>query len=105
MGICICKKKHLCDEGLVLRDGDDGPLEVLERLGERRHRVVVEVVGRLVERDHVRLRPEGGADDEALPLAAGHLTDLPVGEHRVDPKVLRGVGVGGVGGGGVAGRG
>ena len=33
--------RDLGDEGLVLRDGDDGALEVLERLGERGDAVVV----------------------------------------------------------------
>mmetsp|Transcript_16542 Transcript_16542/g.35110 ORF Transcript_16542/g.35110 Transcript_16542/m.35110 type:complete len:394 (-) Transcript_16542:300-1481(-) len=77
----------LGDKGLVLGDGDDGALEVLERLGQRGHRIVVEVVGRLVKRDHVRLGPEGGADDETLPLPTAHLADLAKGERLVDTEV------------------
>mmetsp|Transcript_10120 Transcript_10120/g.33185 ORF Transcript_10120/g.33185 Transcript_10120/m.33185 type:complete len:436 (-) Transcript_10120:2604-3911(-) len=75
------------DEGVVVRDDHDGTLELAERVGERRERVVVEVVGRLVHGDDVREGPHGGGEDEARALAAAHALDLAHGEVLVDAEL------------------
>ena len=54
-------------------------------LRERGERVVIKVVGRLIERNKVRLGPEGGSEDEALALTAGELLHLPNREGGASP--------------------
>ncbi len=46
-------RRHFLDELLVVRDDDDGALEALVAFGQRGDALLVEVVRRLVEQQHV----------------------------------------------------
>ena len=84
----VREKRQLLDDDQRRRMTE---LEQEQRAGRRSQdhlprdrRRAEQPVRRLVECDQVRLRPEGRAQDEALPLAARHLPDLAKGELRVD---------------------
>ena len=62
---------------LRVRDDHDSAAEVLQRLGERVHRLHVDVVGRLIQRDDVRFDPERGAQRDLTFLARGEHSDIP----------------------------
>ena len=66
------------EEVAVVRHADDRARVLLEVLLEPRHGFRVEVVGRLVEQQHVRLRKQQAAERHAAPFAAGELRDLGV---------------------------
>ena len=67
-------------EAPVVAGGDHAPLEVLERRRQRRHRLHVEVVGRLIHHEHVRRRPEHYREGRARLLAPREL------RHRLQSK-------------------
>jgi hypothetical protein len=60
-------------------DGDDGARVGLEVLLEPEHRLGVEVVGRLVEEQQVRLAQQELAERDAAALTAGEDADVGVG--------------------------
>mmetsp|Transcript_63722 Transcript_63722/g.177212 ORF Transcript_63722/g.177212 Transcript_63722/m.177212 type:complete len:343 (-) Transcript_63722:64-1092(-) len=70
----------LHEVGLRL-DHHNAAAEICQRLGQRFHRLDVEVIGRLVHRDEVRLRPKHGGEGEPDLLASGEAPDLLVAAH------------------------
>ena len=72
-----------------MRDGQDAALEVLERLGERRQGVVVEIVRGLVQRDDVRVNPHRRREYQTGLLSAGHALDLAHREVLIDPELFQ----------------
>ena len=63
--------RHVVEEVAVVGDGDDGARVVLQEALEPRHRLGVEVVGRLVEQQQVGRDEQQAAQRDAAPLAAG----------------------------------
>ena len=61
-----------------MRDGDHGAGKLLQELLEPLDALGIEVVGRLVEQQHVGLRQQQPAQRDAALLAAGQLADLRV---------------------------
>ena len=61
---------HVVEEVAVVSHADDGARILLEVLLEPGDRLGVEVVGRLVEQQHVRLRQQQPAERDAAALAA-----------------------------------
>ncbi len=72
------------EEVAVMGDGDDGAGEVVEELLQPGHRFGVQMVGRLVEQDHVRLGQQQAAQRDAAALAAGQLGDVGVPGRQVE---------------------
>ncbi len=66
------------EEVAVMGDRDDGAGEVLQELLQPFDRLGVEVVGRLVEQQHVGLGQQQAAQRDAALLATGELADLGV---------------------------
>ena len=56
---------HARDKVLVVRDEDDSTLERLDAVGERDHRLEIEVVRRLVEHQDVRPGVRDGGERDA----------------------------------------
>ena len=71
-----------------MRDGDDAALEISEMALEPGDALGIEVVGRLVEEQHVRLLEQYAAERDTSFLAAREIGDLgvsgrqPQGVHR-----------------------
>src|SRR5690606_33601732 len=63
------------EEVAVVRNRDDRPLELREILLEPRDRLGVQVVGRLVEQQHVRLLEENATKRDPASLTAGKRLD------------------------------
>ena len=74
------------EEPAVVADHDDAARERLEPGLERAQRVDVEIVGRLVEQQHVAAGLEQLGEVDPVPLAAGQLADhlLLVGAAEVE---------------------
>ncbi len=70
------------EEVAIVGDGDDGARILLEEALEPGHRLGVEMVGRLVEQQHVGLLQQEPAQRDAAPLAAGELRDLGVARRQ-----------------------
>lgn len=66
--------RHVIEEVAVVRDGEDGTLVILEEVLEPEHRLGIEVVGGLVQKQQV-----GGLEQQ---LAEGHAATLAAGKHR-----------------------
>ncbi len=64
---------HVVEEVAVVRDADDGTRVLLEVFLEPGDGLGVEMVGRLVEQEHVGLRQQQAAERDAAALAAGEL--------------------------------
>eukprot|EP00960_Hanusia_phi_P063832 765591-Hanusia_phi.AAC.2 len=58
------------DEVLVMRNGEDGAVELLQGGGKGVERLVVQVVGRLVKSDQVRLVPHCGREHQPASLSS-----------------------------------
>ena len=71
-----------------MRDRDDGPRKVGEEALEPRDALGVQMVGRLVEEQHVRLLEQHLAERDAPFLAARKLRDVGVG--RREPQRVHG---------------
>src|SRR5262249_12261854 len=69
-------RRDAVEEPAVVADDDGAAGEVLERLLQRAQRVDVEIVGRLVEQQHVRPRLEHLGEVHAVALAARERADL-----------------------------
>ena len=85
---------HVVQEVAIVGDRHDGALVVAQVLLEPRHRLGVEVVGRLVEQQQVGLAQQQPAQRDAAALAAGQLGDVRVGRRaaqRVHRVLERGV--------------
>src|SRR5262249_3411364 len=67
------------EEVAVVRDGDDAARILREVLLEPRDALGVEMVGRLVEQQEVRLLEQDLAERDAAALAAGEHRDLRIG--------------------------
>ena len=59
------------DKVLVVRHQDDATLEALDAISEGGHLLEIEVVGRLVEDEHVRLDVRDGRERDARALPSG----------------------------------
>jgi hypothetical protein len=62
-----------------MRDEHDGSAVVVEERFEPGHRLDVEVIGRLVEEQHIGLRDERSREQHTPPPAAGESRDDSVG--------------------------
>ena len=71
-------RRQLLDEIPIVRDEDQRPAVVLERVEEDVLRIEVEVVGRLVEQQRVRRPQQHARDGEPRALAAGQHAGLLV---------------------------
>ena len=69
---------HVVEEVAIVGDGDDGARVLVEEALQPGHGLGVEVVGRLVEQQHVRLRQQQAAQRDAAALAAGQLGHVGV---------------------------
>ena len=76
------------DEPAVVRDEDDRPFELEERLLQPFARVEVEVVRRLVEQEQIRAAEDDAGEGEAPLLASREGPHLLL--HRVAPEVEKG---------------
>ena len=76
------------EEVAVVGDRDDGALVFLEEPLEPRHRLGVEMVGRLVEQQQIRRLEQQAAQRHAAPLAAGQRGDVGV-RRRAAQRVHR----------------
>src|SRR4051812_22922069 len=63
------------DQIAVVRDHDDGAGKIVDRFGQRRAAVDVQMVGRLVEDDHVRAVERGEPEQQPRLLAARQALD------------------------------
>src|SRR4051812_201 len=63
--------RHLVEEPPVVADDDRATWELLQRVFERTERLDVEVVGRLVEKQHVSARLQRQSQVEPVALATG----------------------------------
>ena len=70
--------RDVVEEVTIVGDGDDRARILLEEVLEPAHRLGVEVVGRLVEQQHVGLRQQQAAQRDAAALAARNLRDVRV---------------------------
>ena len=70
-----------------MRDRDDGTRIVVEELLEPGDGLGVQVVGRLVQQQHVRLGQEQAAQGDAAAFAAGQFVDL-----RIPVRQAQGIG-------------
>ena len=70
---------HVVEEIAVMGDGHDGPRVVLEGAFQPGHRLGVEVVGRFVEEQEVRLRQQETAQRHPAAFPAGQCRDLGIG--------------------------
>ena len=70
-----CRSADPLEEVAVVRDDDQRARPAVEQVLERGQRVDVEVVGRLVEQQHVRLVHEQPQQLQPPPLAAGEVAD------------------------------
>src|SRR5438045_8546455 len=68
-------RRHAVEEPAVVGDDDRTAGEVEQRLLERAQRVDVEVVRRLVEKEHVAAASQKLREMHAVPLAAGEVAD------------------------------
>jgi hypothetical protein len=73
---------HVVQEVAVVRDGHDGALERGQVVLQPRHGLGVQVVGGLVEQEHVRLLQQHLAERDAPLLAAGEVLHPRVGGGR-----------------------
>ena len=70
------------EEVAIVRDGHDRPRELVQVVLEPGDALGVEMVGRLVEQQHVRALEQHAAERHAAPLAAGELVDVRVGRRQ-----------------------
>ena len=80
---------HVVEEVAVVGDGDDRARVLLQGALQPRHRLGVEVVGRLVEQQQVGLGQQQPAQRHAAPLAAGELGDVGVGRRAAAARPWR----------------
>ena len=78
---------HVVQKIAVVGDGDHGAGIFLEEVLEPGHRLGVQVVGRLVEQQHVGLGQQQAAQRHAALLAAGQLAD-----HRIPGRQAQRIG-------------
>mmetsp|Transcript_38408 Transcript_38408/g.68684 ORF Transcript_38408/g.68684 Transcript_38408/m.68684 type:complete len:502 (-) Transcript_38408:1731-3236(-) len=82
--------RDIVAELLVVRDDQDTPLVVLDGEDQSTKAVAVEVVGRLIQNENVRVLPHGGCQHNLHLHATAQLVDLRVaGGLRVDAKVAQ----------------
>ena len=70
---------HIVQKRAVVGDGDDAALEVNQQALQPLDRVQVQVVGRLVEQQHFRLRHQGLRQRNPFFRAAGERADNRIG--------------------------
>ena len=88
------------EEAPVVRDDEQGAVEAGEEVLEPREAVGVEVVGRLVEQQHLRVLEQRRREQRARLLAAREAVQRPVARQVLDPEPapdLLGAGLGGPG--------
>ena len=68
-------RRDAVEEPAIVADHDDAAGELDDRVLERAQRVDVEVVGRLVEQQHVAAALQQLGEVDAVPLAAGEIAD------------------------------
>ena len=88
------------EEAAVVRDDEQGAVEAGEELLQPREAVGVEVVGRLVEQQHLRVLEQRRRQQRARLLAAREAVQRPVARQVLDPEPapdLLGAGLGGPG--------
>ena len=61
-----------------MRDGNDGAGIFLKKTLEPGDRLGIEVVGRFIEQQHVRLGKQQAAERDATPFAAGQFADAGI---------------------------
>ena len=81
-------RRDAVEKPAVVADDDGAAREIFQRFFERAHRVDVQIVGRLVEQNHVRAGLEHFRQMHAVALAAGKLPDafLLVGAGKIKPR-------------------
>ena len=80
-------RDDVVEEGAVVRDEQDGAGVVLQRGLEELERLDVEVVGRLVEHQHVGGPGEEAGEEQAVALAAGKHAHRRIGAARREEEL------------------
>ncbi len=70
------------EEVAVVRDEDDGARKLVQKLLQPQNRLGIQVVGRLVQQQQIRLRRQGAAKSHAPLFAAGERPDQGVQRRR-----------------------
>jgi hypothetical protein len=79
---------HRIEEGAVVAGQDDGTGQVAELLGEKLRRLVIEVVGRLVEQQRGRASDQQNRKRQAAALAAGQSPQLAIVGQLPQPEAV-----------------